>query len=98
MAKRRRIGEFPQNVVGDQRLPSRIVVDERLDVLLQEVGSDCHLIVLIVGQAAFNDTSCGPSGWSAGEVREASRLLLLFALFATENTFLRGILGPQPNY
>src|SRR5207302_10503592 len=51
MAKRRRIGEFPQNVIGDQRLPSRIVVNQRLDVLLQEVRSDCHLIVLVVEQA-----------------------------------------------
>jgi hypothetical protein len=68
MAKRRRIGEFPQNVVCDQRLPSPIVVDERLDVLLQEVGSDCHPVVLGVGQTALHDTSCGPSGRNAGEV------------------------------
>ena len=51
MAKRRRIGEFSQNVIGDQRLPSRIVVNQRLDMLLQEVRSDCHLIVLVVEQA-----------------------------------------------
>src|SRR5438270_31530 len=44
VAKRRRIGEFPQNVIGDQRLPSRIVVNQCLDVLLQEVRSDCHLL------------------------------------------------------
>jgi hypothetical protein len=69
MAKRRRIGEFPQNVIGEQRLPSRIVVNQRLDVLLQEVRSDCHLIVLVVEQAALHDTSCGASGRSAGEVR-----------------------------
>ena len=68
MAKRRRIGEFPQNVIGDQRLPSRIVVNQRLDVLSQEVSSDCHLIVLVVERAALHDTSCGVSGWSAGEV------------------------------
>jgi len=61
MAKRRRIGEFPQNVIGDQRLPSRIVVNQRLDVLLQEVRSDCHLIVLVVEQAALHDAS-GASG------------------------------------
>src|SRR5947209_17417513 len=65
MAKRRRIGEFPQNVVSDQGLPSRIVVDERLDVLLQQVGSDSHLIILVAGRVAVHDTSW-PSRWSKG--------------------------------
>jgi hypothetical protein len=68
MAKRRSISEFPQNVIGDQRLPSRIVVNQRPDMLQQEVRSDCHLIVLVVEQAAFHDTSCGISGWSAVEI------------------------------
>jgi hypothetical protein len=34
LRKQPRIGELPQNVICNQPLPSRIVVDERLDVLL----------------------------------------------------------------
>lgn len=38
-----RVGEFPQDVVGDQRLPLRIVVDKRLDMSLQKIGRNRHL-------------------------------------------------------
>src|ERR1700758_3392818 len=38
-----RVGQFPDDVFCDQRLPVRIVVDERLDMLLQEIGGDGHL-------------------------------------------------------
>ena len=41
VANGRRVGEFPQDVIGDQRLPLGGVIDERLDVSLQEVGGNC---------------------------------------------------------
>jgi hypothetical protein len=37
VAKGGRVGKLPQNIIGDQRLPLRVVIDERLDVLLQEI-------------------------------------------------------------
>jgi hypothetical protein len=37
-----RIGEFPQNIVGNVCLPSGVVVDEGLDMSLQEVESYRH--------------------------------------------------------
>src|SRR5947209_20369328 len=40
------IGEFPHNVIGDELLPLRVVVDKCLDVLLQESARDCHLSFL----------------------------------------------------
>jgi hypothetical protein len=43
MADGGRVGEFPQNIIGDQRLPLRVVLDERLDMSLQEIGCDRHL-------------------------------------------------------
>src|SRR5438445_10667639 len=41
------IGEFPHNVIGDELLPLRVVVDKCLDVLLQESARDCHLSFLV---------------------------------------------------
>ena len=35
MTNSRCIGEFPDNAVGDQRLPLRIVLDQRLEMPLQ---------------------------------------------------------------
>src|SRR6266496_258742 len=47
MADGRRVGEFPHNVVGDQRLPFGSIMDERFNVSLQEVRGDCgHVIWL----------------------------------------------------
>src|SRR3954451_6920025 len=42
MADGGRVGEFPQEIIGDQRLPLRVVLDERLDMSLQQIGGDCH--------------------------------------------------------
>jgi hypothetical protein len=47
MAEGGRIGEFPHNVIGDELLPLRVVVDKCLDVLLQESARDCHLSFLV---------------------------------------------------
>src|SRR5439155_27176333 len=41
------IGEFPHNVIRDELLPLRVVVDKCLDVLLQERARDCHLSFLV---------------------------------------------------
>ena len=40
MEKNLRVGEFPHNVFGDQRLPFGSIIDERFNVSLQEVRSD----------------------------------------------------------
>src|ERR1700682_3054887 len=47
MAEGGRIGEFPHDVIGDELLPLRVVVDKCLDVLLQESARDCHLRFLV---------------------------------------------------
>ena len=41
------VGEFPHEIIGDQRLPVCVVRDECLDMLLQEISSDCHLRILV---------------------------------------------------
>src|SRR2546422_4529427 len=60
MADGRRVGEFPQNIIGDQRLPLRVVLDERLDMSLQEIGSDRHRSLLVHLQVAVRseDRAC----------------------------------------
>ena len=52
MAEGGRIGEFPHHIIGDQRLPLRVIIDERLDMLLQEIGSDGHRRLLVHLQVA----------------------------------------------
>src|SRR6266536_501370 len=47
MAEGGRVGELPQNIVGDQRLPLRVVIDERLDMLLQKIGGNRHQNLLV---------------------------------------------------
>jgi hypothetical protein len=47
MAQRRRVGQLPQEVIGDKRLPLRVVPDECLNMLVQEIGGDCHLVFLV---------------------------------------------------
>jgi len=50
MADRRRVDQFPHNIVGDQRLPFGSIIDERFNVSLQEVRGDCgHVIDCLVG-------------------------------------------------
>src|SRR6476620_2015736 len=41
MADRWRVGELPQNIIGDQCLPLGSVIDECINVSLQEVRGDC---------------------------------------------------------
>src|ERR1700746_239423 len=70
------VGEFPQNIIGDQRLPLRVVVDERLDMSLQEVGSDGHLALLVASGALHNTCSpsdCGIKMPGAIDARKAGR-------------------------
>jgi hypothetical protein len=43
MAYGRCLGQFSQKIIGDQRLPERVVINERLDMLLQESGGDRHV-------------------------------------------------------
>ena len=40
------VGKLPQEIIGDQRLPSRVVINERLDMLLQKIGADRHVSLL----------------------------------------------------
>src|SRR4029077_4472639 len=49
MAEGRCVHEFPQQVIGDQRLPCCIVRDECLDVSLQELRRDRHRGLLPFG-------------------------------------------------
>src|SRR5919106_1681397 len=42
MAKGRCIGKFPQNIISNQRLPLRVVIDECLNMSLQEIGGNRH--------------------------------------------------------
>ena len=46
MAESGRVDKFPQNIIGDQRLPLRVVIDERPNMLLQEIGGNRHLNLL----------------------------------------------------
>jgi hypothetical protein len=41
------IGEFPDHIIGDQRLPLPVVRDECLDMALQKIGSDRHRSLLV---------------------------------------------------
>src|SRR3954465_9841327 len=41
------VNEFPHEIIRNQRLPLRVVVDERLYMLLQKVGSDRHPSLLV---------------------------------------------------
>ena len=47
MADGRRVGEFPHQIIGDQRLPLHVVRDECLDMALQEIGGDGHCSLLV---------------------------------------------------
>lgn len=60
MADGGRVGEFPQKIIGDQRLPLRVVLDECLDMSLQEIGGDRHLSLLVHLRVAVRseDRSC----------------------------------------
>jgi hypothetical protein len=46
MADGRCVGKFPQKIIGDQRLPLRVVINECLDMLLEEIGGDRHVSLL----------------------------------------------------
>ena len=47
MANGGRVGEFPHQVIGDQRLPVRVVIDEGLEMSVQEIGGDRHCSLLV---------------------------------------------------
>ena len=40
MAEGGRVGELPHEIIGDQRLPLRGVLDEGLEMAAQELGGD----------------------------------------------------------
>jgi hypothetical protein len=46
MADGWRVGEFPHQVIGDQRLPLRVVLNECLDMTVLEIGGDRHRSLL----------------------------------------------------
>src|SRR5439155_12874857 len=60
MAEGDGVGELPQNIIGDQRLPLRVVRDKRMDMSLQEIGGDCHRSLLAHLRVAVRskDRSC----------------------------------------
>src|SRR5438105_5098437 len=41
------VGEFPHEIVGDQRLPVRVVRDKGVDMVVQEIGGDGHRSLLV---------------------------------------------------
>jgi hypothetical protein len=49
MADGGRVRKFPYEIIGDQRLPLHVVLDECLEMSLQEIGSDRHLRLLRFG-------------------------------------------------
>ncbi len=54
MADGGRVGKFPYEIIDDQCLPLRVVLDKSLEMSLQEIGSDRHLkgnavVVLFAG-------------------------------------------------
>jgi hypothetical protein len=71
------IRELPHEVVGDQRLLSLVVCNERLEVLLQEIGRDRHRNLLF-GWSGVNRASRPPltGGRVAGDrlLRKPERL------------------------
>jgi hypothetical protein len=50
MADGGRVGKFSQNIIGDQRLPLHVVLDECLEMSLQEISGDRHLGLILVRQ------------------------------------------------
>src|SRR4029434_10425283 len=62
VAERRRIGEFPHDIIGDQRLPPRVVINERLKMSLHEIGSDGHLPSFIPSGSHLTRPSDAASG------------------------------------
>jgi hypothetical protein len=47
MAEGGRVGELPHQIIGDQRLPLRGVLDEGLEMAVQELGGDRHRSLLV---------------------------------------------------
>src|SRR5437773_441947 len=76
MADGRRVGEFPYDVIGDQCLPSRVVVDECLEMSVQEIGGDRHRLAPLCGscharRAETRDRPLSSSSPIAGSVLSA---------------------------
>src|SRR5712692_6113840 len=60
MADGGRVGEFPHQIIGDQRLPLRGVLDECLNMSVQEIGGNGHRSLLVYLRVAVSseDGSC----------------------------------------
>ena len=43
MADGGRVGELPDDIIGDQGLPLRVVLNKCLEMSLQEIGGGRHL-------------------------------------------------------
>src|SRR5213593_4013658 len=76
MADCRRERQFPYDIIGEHRLPTRVVGDERLDVSVQQVFGDGHAAPLdapdvplptppAVSRATASVATLCPSRWSA---------------------------------
>src|SRR5438093_12121526 len=59
MANRGRIGQLPDDLIGNQRLPSRVVSNERLEMLQQQIRRNTHVHSL---RHHF-----GSSAWRSGD-------------------------------
>jgi hypothetical protein len=46
MTDGRRVGKLPLKIIGDQRLPSRVVINGRLYMLLKEIRGGRHVNLL----------------------------------------------------
>jgi hypothetical protein len=60
MAEGGRVGEFPHQLIGDERLPLLVVGDKGLDMALQEIGGNRHrsLLVLLRVTNRSEDRAC----------------------------------------
>jgi hypothetical protein len=60
MAEGGRVGEFPHQIIGDERLPLLVVRDKCVDMALQEFGGDRHrsLLVLLRVTVRSEDRAC----------------------------------------
>src|SRR2546426_3786657 len=59
MANRGRIGQLPDDLIGNQGLPSRVVSNERLEMLQQQIRRNTHVHSL---RHHF-----GSSAWRSGD-------------------------------
>jgi hypothetical protein len=60
MAYGRCIGKFPHDVLSYERPPLHVVIEERLDMSLQEIGCNRHFQLPPARQLTLNRNSFGP--------------------------------------